>query len=149
MSMTDNRVRMNREQLDCFLVANGLRTGPDGALLAPKGENVGTVTLVDGGAFLILMSEESYRQGEEEVKAWWPEFRPAWVLVAPDGEIEVGDTLGPDEVICDVCNAEVTIRPVPVVNGYARCRRCFGDLGLPFPGRIEPYEPTKATEIGD
>jgi hypothetical protein len=140
---------MSREQLDCFLIANGLCVGSEGAVLAPRGEKVGTVTSVDGGTFLILVSEESYRRGEDEVKVWWPEFRPAWVLVAPDGEIEVGDTLGPDEVICDVCNAEVTIRPVPVVNGYARCRRCFGDLDLPFPGRIEPYEPAKAAEIGD
>jgi hypothetical protein len=143
--MNNNRIRMTKEQLDYFLVANGLRTEPVGALLAPKGEKVGTVTLVDGDTFLNLVSEEGYRQGEDEVKAWWPEFRPAWVLVAPDGEIEVGDTLGPDEVICDVCNAEVMIRPVPVVNGCARCRRCFGDLDLPFPGRIEPYEPTGAS----
>ena len=147
--MTDNRVRMSREQLGCFLVANGLRAEPDGTLLAPKGEKVGTVTLVDGGTLLILVSEEGYRQGEDEVRAWWPEFRPAWVIVAPDGEIEVGDTLGPDEVICDVCNAEVTIRPVPVVNGYARCRRCFSDLDLPFPGCIEPYEPAKVAETDE
>jgi hypothetical protein len=144
--MTDNRVRMTKEQLDCFLVANGLRAEPDGALLAPKDEKVGTVALTDEGVFLTFIPQEGYRQGEDEVSAWWPEFRPAWVLVAPDGEIEVGDTLGPDEVICDVCNAEVTIRPVPVVNGYARCRRCFSDLDLPFPGRIEPYEPANAAE---
>jgi hypothetical protein len=147
--MTNTRVRMTKEQLDCFLVANGLHAEPDGALLAPKGEKVGAVTLVDGGAFRILVSEEGYRQGEDEVKVWWPEFRPAWVLVAPDGEIEVGDTLGPDEVICDVCNAEVMIRPVPVVNGYARCRRCFGDLDLPFPGHIKPYEPAEAAETDE
>ena len=53
--MTDNRARMTREQLDCFLAANGLRAEPDGTLLAPKGEKVGTVTAVDMDTFLALV----------------------------------------------------------------------------------------------
>ena len=146
--MKTKHCRMTGEQLDCFLVANGLRIEPSGTLLAPEGEKVGTVALVDDGTFLARVFEESYRQGENEVTAWWPEFRPAWVIITPDGGMEVGSTLGPGEVICDVCNAEVTIRPVPVVNGYARCARCFGDLGLPFPGHIEPYDPAEALEAG-
>ncbi len=149
MSTTWKYHRMTGEQLGCFLVANGLHAEPNGALFAPGGEKVGTVALVGDGAFLALVCEESYRQGEDEVRAWWPEFRPAWVIITPDGGMEVGCTLGPDEVICDVCNAEVTIRPVPVANGYARCARCFGDLGLPFPGHVEPYDPAEALEASD
>ena len=140
---------MTEEQLDCFLVSNGLHAESNGALLVPEGEKMGTVALIDDGTFLALVCEEGYRQGENEVTAWWPEFRPAWVIITPDGGMEVGSTLGPGEVICDVCNAEVTIRPVPVVNGYARCARCFSDLGLPFPGHVEPYDPAEALEAGD
>jgi len=140
---------MTREQLDCFLAANGLHAGPDGVLLAPEGEQVGAVTRTGEGAFLVHVCEEGYRQGQDEVKAWWPEFRLAWMFVKPDGETEYGDTLGPDQVICDVCNAEVTIRPVPTVSGYAHCGQCFGDLGLPFPGRVRPYEPAALLEVGD
>jgi hypothetical protein len=141
--------RMTGEQLDRFLAANGLHAGPGGALLAPRGEQVGVMIRVGAGAFLALVYEEGYRQGDDEVVAWWPGSRLAWALTVPGGETEVGSTLGPDEVICDTCNAEVTVRPVPVVNGYARCARCFGHLGLPFPGRIEPYDPAGAAEAGD
>ncbi len=149
MKTTWKHIRMTGEQLDCFLAANGLHVDPDGALLAPGGEKVGTVAPIDEGTFLALVFEEGYRRGEDEVTAWWPEFRPAWVIVTPDGGTEIGDTLGPGGVICDVCNAEVVIRPAPVVNGYARCARCFSDLGLPFPGHVEPYDPAEALEAGD
>ena len=66
------------------------------------------------------------------------------------------DTGGPATQACRVgqspgvrvCNAEITVRLVPVVGGYAHCSRCFGDLGLPFPGRVRPYDPAETLESG-
>ena len=140
MKTTWKHIRMTGEQLDRFLAANGLHVDPDGALLAPGGEKVGTVAPVDGGTFLALVFEEGYRRGEDEVTAWWPEFRPAWVIVTSSGETEIGDTLGPGEAICDRCNANITTRPVPVVGDWALCPSCFARLDLPFPGSVEPYD---------
>jgi hypothetical protein len=127
-----------------FMSANGLRL--DGCrLFAPNGENVGIVRHVRGGPLALLVFQETYRlpaqagQNGSQVTAWWPAFRPAWAIAASDGTLEVGETLGPDEVICDLCNADITTRPVPVVGGYAYCAACFAGLGIPFPGRVQPY----------
>ena len=84
---------MTEEQLGCFLVSNGLHAESNGALLAPEGEKMGTVALVDDGTFPVLVCEEGYRQGEDEVRAWWPEFRPAWVIVTPDPSASSGQAL--------------------------------------------------------
>ena len=59
--------------------------------------------------------------------------------VTGDGEVEVGDLLGPEEVICDLCNGDVSIRPVPMVGSYALCTACFTRQGFAFPGTISPY----------
>jgi hypothetical protein len=158
------RHRMTVGQLARFASANGLRL--DGSrLFAPDGENVGRVRLVRGAPLILLVFQESYslpaQAGDDGclVTAWWPAFRPAWTLVTGDGQVEIGDLLGPDEVICDLCNAEVTIRPVPLVQfravpetakqsrakrgiavgGYALCAACFARQGMPFPGTIGPY----------
>jgi hypothetical protein len=129
------RHRVTVGQLARFASANGLRL--DGSrLFAPDGKNVGTIQLV---------FQESYslpaQAGDDgcQVTAWWPAFRPAWTLVTGDGQVEIGDLLGPDEVICDLCNAKVTIRPVPMVGSYALCTACFARQGMPFPGTIDPY----------
>jgi len=132
------RHQMTEEQLVCFLVANGLRRDGN-QLLAPEGEVVGVITRVGRGPQVVTVFEEKHRRDGCEVTAWWPAFRPAWTLLTPDGGVEVGETLGPDEVICDLCNAEVAIRPVPVVGGYAHCANCFVSLGVPFPGSVCPY----------
>ena len=87
----------------------------------------------------VLIVEEKRRCDGGKITAWWPVFRLAWTLITSDGEVEVGGVLGPDEVICDLCNAEVTIRPVPVLNGYAHCAACFASLGVAFPGRVHPF----------
>ena len=123
-----------------FLTVDGLHVESTGALLAPRGEKVGTVIQIGEGASLVLIFEEGYTRGRDEVRAWWPGFRPAWIIVTDDGKTKVGDALGPDEVTCDRCNANITIRPVPVVGDCALCPSCFAKLDLPFPGKVEPYD---------
>ena len=138
------RHRVTVGQLARFASANGLRL--DGSrLFAPDGKNVGRVRLVRGAPLILSVFQESYdlpaQAGDDgcQVTAWWPAFRPAWTLVTGDGEVEIGDLLGPDEVICDLCNAEVTIRPVPMLGSYALCTACFARQGMPFPGTVGPY----------
>jgi len=129
---------MTEAQLARFLAANGLRLeGPQ--LLAPQGEVVGVVRRARDESPTIQILQESYQHDGCQVAAWWPTFRPAWTLVTDDGEVEVGDLLGPDEVICDLCNVDVAIRPVPVVGRYALCTDCFAKMGIPFPGSVRPY----------
>ena len=135
-----HRYEMTREQLADFLISNGLVMAPDGAITAPQGETVGQTFATGSDSFLVIVLEEGYTRGEDRVTAWWPGFRPAWVMTTADGKTEVGDTLGPGEVICDLCNADISTRPVPVVGTWALCLRCFTRLNLPFPGRIEPYD---------
>jgi len=131
-------------QLARFLAANGLRLeGPQ--LLAPQGEVVGVVRRDRDEPPTIQILQESYnlpaQAGRDDcrVAAWWPAFRPAWTLITGDGEVEVGNLLGPDEVICDLCNTEVAIRPVPMVGSYALCAACFARQDVPFPGSVCPY----------
>jgi hypothetical protein len=135
---------MTEAQLARFLAANGLRLeGPQ--LLAPQGEVVGVIRRARDESPTIQILQESYnlpaQAGRDDcrVAAWWPTFRPAWTLVTGDGEVEVGDLLGPDEVICDLCNVDVAIRPVPMVGGYALCPDCFAKMGILFPGSVRPY----------
>jgi hypothetical protein len=135
---------MSEAQLARFLAANGLRL--EGTqLLAPQGEVVGVVRRARDESPTIQILQESYnlpaQAGHDgcQVAAWWPAFRPAWTLITDDGEVEVGDLLGPDEVICDLCNAEVTARPVPMVGSYALCAACFARQDVPFPGSVYPY----------
>ncbi|WP_322794751.1 hypothetical protein [Thermoflexus sp.] len=56
---------------------------------------------------------------------WWmpPPERPAWAI-AWEGKIEIGPMIS--EVICDLCNTEIAIRPVPILWGnVAACPACF------------------------
>ena len=34
---------------------------------------------------------DEYIRSGDELKAWWPEFRLAWMIVKPGGETEFGD----------------------------------------------------------
>ena len=54
--------------------------------------------------------------------------RPAYRILSPlTGEVlEEGQMIA--EVICDFCNREVAIRPVPVYHGHALCPRCFQEM---------------------
>ena len=129
---------MTKAELARFLIANGLSLSKN-QLLAPEGQVVGVVRRPDGEQFVVTAFEERARCNGSEVAAWWPAFRPAWTLVTPAGEVEIGDPLGPDEVICDLCNAAIDTRPVAVVSGWAACPECFPSFCLDFPGRISPY----------
>ena len=51
--------------------------------------------------------------------------RTAWRLYSA-GEVLVGPQMA--EVLCDFCNTEIYIRPVPVWGSYALCPKCFADL---------------------
>jgi len=130
---------MTEEQLARFLVANGLCLSKN-QWLAREGEVVGIVRRPYHGPLVVTVFEEKQRRDGCEVMAWLPAFRPAWTLVTSGGEVEVGELLGPDEVICDLCNADINTRPVPVVNVWALCGDCFPSFDLPFPGRIRPYQ---------
>lgn len=57
-----------------------------------------------------------------------PPLRPSYVFVDDDGQIEEGAPLSADEVYCDLCNAEIVIRPVPVVGTYALCLGCLAKV---------------------
>jgi len=56
-----------------------------------------------------------------------PPVRPAYIITDEDGNIEEeGAPLS--EVYCDLCNAEIVIRPVPVVGTYALCLDCLAKV---------------------
>lgn len=63
-----------------------------------------------------------------DIQWWTPRERPAYILWTEDGGVENGPLLGADEVICDVCNADVCVTPVPVVGGNALCPDCFREM---------------------
>jgi hypothetical protein len=130
---------LTAEQLSLFLAANGLSVD-SGELLTPTGTRVGFAAGADG-IFCLTLCEDGYTADETEVKAWWPGFRTAWIVVGTREPDEIGPTLGPDEVVCDFCNATIVSRPVPVVNTNALCPECFERTGLPFPGSVSPYVP--------
>jgi hypothetical protein len=129
---------LSSDDLELFVAANGLQI-VDEELLTPDGTKVGAVTAC-GPKHLIVISNEQYVVPPVTVEAWWPGFRTAWRIIGSDGTA-VGPTLGPDEVICDLCNRSVELRPVPVVDKHALCRHCFEEMGLPFPGNVKPYVP--------
>jgi hypothetical protein len=131
---------MTQEQLMQFMIANGLRRKGE-ALLAPEGEVVGWIAGTDQGPVRVTTVEETRTDDGHQVRAWWPASRPSWTILTADGGLEVGGLLGPDAVICDVCNALVVQRPVPVVNGYAQCADCFANLGIRLPGSVCLYCP--------
>lgn len=134
-----------------FLRANGLHLDSEtgvARVITPSGVIVGDVIIDDpaDGCISLMQEGEYTTQDGAKVRAWWPTERPSWTLIPLDenlqedvGAAEVGPALGPDEVVCDLCNAPVLIRPVPVVDGYALCARCFVRTGLRFPGPVAPY----------
>ena len=73
-----------------------------------------------------LLAQEWLRLKAEGWYWWYPQERPSYVLMDWDGNVVAeGPTLGADEVICDICNAWVAIRPVPALGSYAVCPGCF------------------------
>jgi hypothetical protein len=134
------RHEMSRDQFAEFLVANRLIVSTGGILSTPALIAVGKAWAAGPKGFVVEMVEKGYVRGEEQVMTWWPTSRTAWVLISGDGKREVGGNLGPDEVVCDACNAEVATRPVAVRGTYALCGACLEKAGLPFPGDFDPYD---------
>jgi len=64
----------------------------------------------------------------EKITLWMPVSRPSYIMYEAGNVVEVGMTLTADEVYCDLCNAVVPLRPVPVVRGYALCLECLDQL---------------------
>lgn len=135
---------MQTEAFEAFLAAHGLSCDETGVVWAPTGQAAAFTIRVEGIPTMWLgMYEESYQADGSEVKSWWPMARPSYVISDFDGNVlEIGPPLGPDEVICDLCSAEIHTRPVPVVDDNALCPECFAELGIPFPSLFEPYDPS-------
>lgn len=130
-----------------LLDGNGLRQSGE-KLLAPDDRCIGMVLRHRDPLFrLVALLEVATVQGDSRVVAWWPKPRSAWTIWMGD-EMESGRMLGPEEVVCDLCNDAVLIRPVPVVDTYALCAGCFARSGLVFPGCIKPYIPIALLPTG-
>jgi hypothetical protein len=66
-----------------------------------------------------------------------PAHRPAYRLMDWDGNVlEEGPMLTADEVYCDLCNADVLVRPVPVIDGHVVCLRCLQEIDPKWPEQI-------------
>ena len=63
------------------------------------------------------------------IELWYPEARPSYIAYTANGELsEIGPTLGADEAYCDLCNADIPIRPVPMIGSYALCLECLAKV---------------------
>jgi hypothetical protein len=134
-------VRMTPERFGDFIAAHALTIegGRILALLTPAGQRVGLAAR-QGDAVTLWLCTGAYRAQGAVIKAWWPTERPLVIISDLDGSnAQCLGRLGPSQVICDLCNAEVRVRPVPVVGNDALCRACFQRTGLPWPGGIAPY----------
>lgn len=68
-----------------------------------------------------------------------PARRSAYRLMDWDGNVlEEGPMLTADEVYCDLCNADVVVRPVPVIGGYALCINCLEKVEPGWRKQITP-----------
>ncbi|WP_322793328.1 hypothetical protein [Bellilinea sp.] len=72
-----------------------------------------------------------------KITLWYPEERPAFVIYTEDG-VEVGPTLGANEVYCDLCNAAVPLDPAPMVEGYVLCLDCLEKVVPDWRKQITP-----------
>lgn len=61
-----------------------------------------------------------------KLELWMPVSRPSYILMDENGSVvEEGPELTDKEVYCDFCNADIPLRPVPVVCGSALCLDCL------------------------
>ena len=79
-------------------------------------------------------------EGRPEVVEWWSvsDFHGRFNMVMPADENMRPAVADPHElevipvaddcIICDYCNSDLTIFPVPVVGGSALCPECFKRL---------------------
>jgi hypothetical protein len=132
--------RLPSHYVESLIAANGL-TRDGKALVTPRGIPIGDATSMGSGTGLVRLVEMASIQGDTRVAAWWAKPRSAWGIFTEEGGFESGAILAPDEVVCDVCNGAVIIRPVPVVGSYALCAECFVKTDMAFPGIVRPYIP--------
>jgi len=123
-----------------FLFFNGLEilleSRNTGTVITLAGHRVGTVHI--SVTTEINLEETGYTLPDgTTVKTWWPEYRPSYMT----DRGEEGPLLGPDQVICDLCNADILVRPVFTVGNNALCLNCFRETKLPPPTRIIPQVP--------
>jgi hypothetical protein len=134
-------VQMTPDQFGDFIAAHALtiQRGRIPALLTPCGQEVGLAAR-QGDVVTLWLCTGAYQAQSAVIKAWWPTERPLVIISDLDGSnAQCLGRLGPSEVICDLCNAEVRIRPVPIVGNDALCKDCFKQTRLPWPGGITPY----------
>jgi len=78
-----------------------------------------------------------------KIRLWNPPpVRASYIFVDEDGQVEEeGAPLSAEEVCCDICNADVVVRPVPVVGTYALCLKCLSTVIPEWP--LEVNDETK------
>lgn len=62
------------------------------------------------------------------IELWMPPEERSIVMTDETGRQIFICGLTSDEVYCDICNADITIRPVPVVETYALCLKCLAEI---------------------
>lgn len=67
-----------------------------------------------------------------------PEVRPAFWFLDEDGSVEIGPLLTADEVYCDLCNAEVPLRPAPMIGSYVLCLECLNKVEPEWQRQVTP-----------
>lgn len=62
-----------------------------------------------------------------KIWTWWtPAERKIAVWMEGEAQPVYEQTLGAEDVVCDLCNASITTQPVPLLwEGYAVCAKCF------------------------
>lgn len=66
----------------------------------------------------------------KKLTLWYPQQRTSYIIYSPEG-VEIGPTLGANEVYCDLCNATVPLNPAPMVDeSYVLCLDCL-DAAVP------------------
>lgn len=134
---------LSKKHFATFLSANGL-SHHQSILTSRRNLPVGRAYRHFNSDYMnVEIIETGLERDGRKAAAWWPRPRASFHMLDESGAIELsGDLLDTDEVVCDLCNAEVLIRPVPVVATDALCAECFASLSLPFPSLIRPYIPT-------
>jgi formylmethanofuran dehydrogenase subunit E len=62
-----------------------------------------------------------------EIKLWNPEKRE-FAVYDGNGNKIYSVTLSENEVYCDLCNAQIFTKPVPMIGSYALCFDCLDSI---------------------
>ena len=75
-----------------------------------------------------------------EIVLWNPpEVRPVFRILDWDGNlVEEGPVLTEREVYCDLCNAEVPLRPAPMIGSYVLCLECLNKVEPEWQRQVTP-----------